>query len=93
MFDSEVQEFLKALSNENRQKILFLFMEHQELTVSEVAIKAEIGQSTASEHLTILKKAGIMSSRKEGKEVIYYPNKEKIVNCLEQLANYLKHCC
>lgn len=93
MFELEIQEFLKALSNENRQKILFLFMNRRELTVSEIAALAEIGQSTASEHLILMKRAGIMSSRKEGKEVIYYPNKEKIVHCLEQLTDHLKHCC
>lgn len=93
MFSEEIQSFLKALSNENRQKIMLLFMNRKELTVGEVATLAEIGQSTASEHLLLLKRAGLMDSRKEGKEVIYYPNKDKIVDFLEELATYLRSCC
>lgn len=89
----DLQVFLKALASETRQNILFQFMENKELTVNEIAQKAEIGQSTASEHLAILKRAGIVESRKEGKEVYYYPNREKVMQLLQQLNNYLTTCC
>ncbi|MGR4052075.1 ArsR/SmtB family transcription factor, partial [Kosakonia cowanii] len=69
MINEEVQMFLKALANEKRQEIMFLFLDKREVTVNQVASLVKIGQSTASEQLTRLKKAGLLTSRKEGKEV------------------------
>jgi ArsR family transcriptional regulator len=90
---SEVQSFLKALASEKRQEIMFLFMDRKELTVNEVAQLVQIGQSTASEQLAILKRAGLLLSRKEGKEVFYYPNREQILASMQQLNTYLINCC
>jgi ArsR family transcriptional regulator, arsenate/arsenite/antimonite-responsive transcriptional repressor len=93
MFESAVQEFVRALASEKRQEILFLYMKHHELTVNEVAEYVNVGQSTASEHLSYLKRAGILMSKKEGKAVIYYPNKERIAYSLDSLSSYLRNCC
>ncbi len=90
---SEVQEFLKALANETRQNILFLFATGQELTVGQVAEQAGIGQSTASENLTLLKRAGIVQSRREGKTVYYTPNRVRMMALVDQLKAYLVTCC
>ncbi|WP_090798882.1 ArsR family transcriptional regulator [Paenibacillus sp. GP183] len=70
-----------------------LVYEAQELTVNEVADFVNVGQSTASEHLSYLKRAGILMSKKEGKAVIYYPNKERIAYSLDSLSSYLRNCC
>lgn len=90
---SEVQEFLKALANETRQNILFLFATGQELTVGQVAEQAGIGQSTASENLTVLKRAGIVQSRREGKTVFYTPHRTRMMALVDQLKAYLTTCC
>ncbi|MGC5327029.1 ArsR/SmtB family transcription factor [Brevibacillus sp. SYSU BS000544] len=93
MIRVEIQPFLKALASEKRQEIMFLFMSRNELTVTEIAQLVGIGQSTASEQLAILKRAGILISRKEGKEVIYYPNREKIMDYMQQFNSFLMNCC
>lgn len=90
---SELQDFLKALASETRQDILFLFATGQELTVGQVAERAGIGQSTASENLSILKRANIVQSRREGKTVFYTPNQARILALVEQLSAYLSTCC
>jgi ArsR family transcriptional regulator, arsenate/arsenite/antimonite-responsive transcriptional repressor len=51
---------------------LFLFLERKEVTVNQVAELVGISQSTASEQLTVLKKARLLSPRKEGKEVFLF---------------------
>lgn len=89
----ELQTFLKALASETRQKILLQFMGNHELTVNQIAEKIGVGQSTASEHLAILKSAGIVMARKEGRTVYYYPNKQKVLKLLEQLNDYITSCC
>ncbi|UKJ83956.1 winged helix-turn-helix transcriptional regulator (plasmid) [Priestia megaterium] len=93
MINEEVQMFLKALANEKRQEIMFLFLDKREVTVNQVASLVKIGQSTASEQLTRLKKAGLLTSRKEGKEVYYSPQQDKIMELLENLNVLIKNCC
>ncbi|WP_110513484.1 ArsR/SmtB family transcription factor [Herpetosiphon llansteffanensis] len=88
----EIQAFLRALGNETRQTILFLFASHQQLTVGEIAELAQIGQSTASEHLTLLKRAGLLTSTRQGKEVIYQADNQQMVAYAEELLAYLKTC-
>lgn len=88
----EIQEFLRALASETRQRILFLFVDLQERTVSQVAAQAGLGQSTASEHLTILKQAGLVVARREGKEVYYAPDRAHILAMLKSLTEVIS-CC
>ncbi|MGE5675079.1 MAG: ArsR/SmtB family transcription factor [Mycobacterium leprae] len=89
----EIQEFLKALASETRQKILLVFVDGQERTVGQVAAELGLGLSTASEHLTTLKRAGVVVSRREAKEVYYRPDRECIVALLTSLTEMLTHCC
>lgn len=63
------------------------------LTRYQVSELVGIGQSTASEQLAILKKAGLLSSRKEGKKVFYSTDRNKIMELLESLNQILTDCC
>lgn len=93
MLSEDVQTFLKALASEKRQEMMFLFFEHKELTVNQVAELVGIGQSTASEQLAIIKRAGLLTSRKVGKEVYYAPNKAKTMELLQSFTQFITHCC
>jgi DNA-binding transcriptional ArsR family regulator len=88
-----MQRFLKALASEKRQEIMFLFLNRSEVTVNQVSELVGIGQSTSSEQLTILKRAGLLSSRKEGKEVFYSTDRNKIMELLQNLNQLLTACC
>jgi DNA-binding transcriptional ArsR family regulator len=89
-----LEPFLKALASETRQRILFrAFASGQERTVSQVAEAAGLGQSTTSEHLAILKRGGLLQSRREGKEVYYRPDRAKILAALRYLTEALTCCC
>lgn len=93
MLDEEIHLFLKALASEKRQEMMFLFLQQGEVTVNEVAERIGIGQSTASEQLAILKRAGILLSRKKGKEVYYSPNKSNVMKLLQRFTSILSDCC
>ncbi|MBT2723756.1 winged helix-turn-helix transcriptional regulator [Bacillus sp. ISL-46] len=93
LINDEIQSFLKALASEKRQEIMFLFLDRKEVTVNQVAELVGISQSTASEQLSILKKAGLLFSRKEGKGVFYSTNKNKIMELLQDLNKLLIACC
>lgn len=89
----QVQDFLKAVAGETRQRILQLFTDGRERTVGQVAAECGFGQSTASEHLAILRRGGLVAARREGKEVYYLPDRALIAARLQTLEQLLGRCC
>lgn len=90
----QLQDFFYGLASENRQKIFFqVFLDGQEHTVSQVAQQTGLGQSTVSEHLAILKRSGILLSRRFGKEVYYRPDRDHLLEVLSNLTIFLTQCC
>ncbi|WP_206458538.1 ArsR/SmtB family transcription factor [Anaerovorax sp. IOR16] len=68
---THVTEILKVLANENRLMILCVLME-QPLSVSEIGNRvSHITQSALSQHLSVLKAHGILSSKKTGQNIVY----------------------
>lgn len=84
-----MQDLLKALANETRQRIMFLFLDGRPRSVGEIAEQIGIGQSTASEHLNQLRRGGAMKSQRMGKEVYYCPDRQRLLETLQQLTALL----
>ncbi|MBW8088168.1 metalloregulator ArsR/SmtB family transcription factor [Streptomyces hygroscopicus subsp. hygroscopicus] len=85
----DLQVFLKALASGTRQKLFSHFAAGEELTVGEVAERAGLGPSTASEHLAVLRRGGLLHSTRSGKLVRYRADHEGIAELLDQLRCYL----
>ena len=62
--------FFKSLAEENRIRILKLLM-LREMCVCEIMVALNLTQPTASHHLGILEKEGVIKRKKEGKWVYY----------------------
>lgn len=90
---TDLLSFLKSLASESRLNIVLLFLDGQERTVNQIAESVGLGQPATSEHLALLKQAGVLVSRKEGKEVYYQPDQSKILQTLETLNRLLRSCC
>lgn len=86
-------EFLRALASPSRQQVMLLFARGGELSVGEVAERAGLGQSTASEQLAFLRRGGILTSRRQGKVVLYRANRDGVIAALGDLQAYLLACC
>jgi len=76
--------FAKAIADETRQKIM------SEccccwLSVNEIVEKVGFTQPTISHHLAILRDAGLVNLREEGKQTFYSLNQEKIAVCCGQI--------
>lgn len=76
--------FAKAIADETRQKIM------SEccccwISVGDLTNKLDVSQPTVSHHLAILRDAGLVSIREEGKQTFYTLNQENIVMCCGQL--------
>ncbi len=89
----ELLEFLKSIASESRIKILLLFLDGQERTVNQIAEAVGLGQPTTSEHLAIMKRSGVLLSTKQGKEVFYQPDRERLLRHLMTLRSVLEKCC
>jgi len=89
----ELLDFLKSVASESRMKILLLFIDGQERTVNQISELVELEQPTTSEHLTLMKRNGLLLSQKSGKEVYYRPDRERIVQFLGALNQLLSKCC
>jgi len=61
---------LKAISHPKRLEIIQLLRE-QELCVNEILEMLGLPQANLSQHLMVLRNAGVVSTRKEGKQVYY----------------------
>ncbi|WP_192036974.1 metalloregulator ArsR/SmtB family transcription factor [Halomonas sp. YLGW01] len=67
---SSATSLLKAMANENRLRILCL-LEEAELSVSELNARLSLSQSALSQHLAILRREGMVTTRRAS-QTIYY---------------------
>ncbi len=77
-------EFCKALADETRQKILEM-LQGGEMCVSDIVAAFDMSQPTISHHLSILKQFGLVTSRKEGKQVFYAIDRDNVIECCGKL--------
>ena len=76
--------FAKAISDDTRQKIMSVCC-CCELSVNEIVEKVGFSQPTISHHLAILRDAGLVNIREEGKQTFYTLNQDQVVYCCGQL--------
>ena len=79
---------LRSLNHKLRQQILKIIYEEKKITVTEIYVKLRLEQSVASQHLAILRKAGIVSTQREGK-FIYYTINTSRVDAIERFVKDL----
>lgn len=66
----EFMSIAKALADENRVRTL-MFLSGGELCVCQIIEMLGLAPSTVSKHLTILRQAGLIESRKDGRWIYY----------------------
>ena len=76
--------FAKALADETRQKIMKLCC-CKWLSVTEIVAQLDVAQPTVSHHLAILRDAGLVNIRPEGKQTFYTLNQGRVVMCCGQV--------
>ncbi|MGB9867631.1 MAG: ArsR/SmtB family transcription factor [Bacillota bacterium] len=88
----QIREFqaalFRALGHPTRLTVVEILATEGEKCVCELVQRLGFDQSTVSKHLTVLKSAGIVKSRKRGLNVFYYLNVKcayQFMKCVEQL--------
>ena len=85
----DVTRQFKALANKNRLAIFEYLRQHEAVCVNDeegrnvgdIAQQFELALSTVSHHLQILKQAGLVDARRDGKQIYYSLRQETIADC------------
>ena len=68
----------KALANPTRLRIVERLAEHGEESVNDLALHLRMSQPRVSWHLSLLKKGGVLTQRREGRQVYCSLDRESI---------------
>jgi DNA-binding transcriptional ArsR family regulator len=85
------RDLLIALADPMRQDLVQI-LARAELNVGDIAERVTLSRPTVSHHLNILRRAGLVRVRKQGREMYYRLNKDRIVGTLQGLLDSLT-CC
>ncbi len=79
-------ELLKALCHDLRRSILNVIKDAEEINVTDIYQCLKLDQTICSQQLAVLRRSGIVVTKKRGKEVIYSVNVERMEHIIS-LAN------
>lgn len=78
---------LRAVNHKLRKQIINLLEDSSRLTVTEIYVKLRLEQSVASQHLAILRRAGVVKTTRDGKFIYYSLNKKRILEISELIED------
>lgn len=80
-----------ALGNDERQELILIMLEGNNLSVGELASRTDLSRPTVSHHLKILKDVGMVSPYKHGNKTIYCMSaSDKHLSSISELINEAK---
>ncbi len=80
----DADEALRALAEPRRRAILQL-VAHEELAAGEIASAFEVTRPAVSQHLTVLKQAGLLTERRDGTRRLYRARPEGLAQLRRML--------
>lgn len=86
----DLAELFKVFGDTTRIKILYALFE-EEMCVCDIATLLNMTQSAISHQLRVLKSAGLVKYRKEGKVVYYSLDDEHVQNIFDQGFTHINH--
>lgn len=83
-------EILRAVAHPLRMKILEFVDKHKTINVNKIYNTLKLEQSITSQHLRILRLAGIVETNRDGKFIYYTINYPKLVQVVKGVNNFLE---
>ena len=81
-------EILRALAHPLRIKILEFIDQHDTINVNKIYNNLKLEQSITSQHLRILRQAGIVYTKREGKFIYYKINYPRVYNVTKAVGRF-----
>jgi DNA-binding transcriptional ArsR family regulator len=79
---------LRAVNHKLRQEIIRLIDSEGRMTVTDIYVRLRLEQSVASQHLALLRRAGVVTTERDGKFIYYSIDKQRIAE-ISRLLNEL----
>jgi DNA-binding transcriptional ArsR family regulator len=77
-----------ALGDSYRQRILLLFEPNERLSIKQISDAFPLSRSAMLHHVRVLQAAGLLSSQKEGREVLLSIDKNVLTTALRLTLEY-----
>jgi ArsR family transcriptional regulator len=87
----ESTEILRALAHPLRMRILEFIDENHSINVNRIYSTLDLEQSITSQHLRILRKAGVVETERNGKFIHYRVNYSRLKSVREAITNFFAH--
>jgi ArsR family transcriptional regulator, arsenate/arsenite/antimonite-responsive transcriptional repressor len=91
--EGRLVQMLKALGNPIRFEIMRTLAERQMCITQDIVDAMPLAQSTISQHLKVLREAGLIHGEIEGPATCYCVNPEGVRWLKEQIESWLPTCC
>lgn len=91
--DERLVQMLKALGNPIRFQIMKTLAERQTCITQEIVETTPLAQSTVSQHLKVLREAGLIEGEFEGPATCYCLSETGVRWLKEQIESWLPGCC
>jgi DNA-binding transcriptional ArsR family regulator len=82
--DDATDDALRALA-EPRRRVILRLVARDELSAGEIASAFEVSRTAVSQHLTVLKNAGLLTERRDGTRRLYRARPEGLAGLREFL--------
>lgn len=83
-------EVLRALAHPLRMRILGFIDRHGSINVNKIYNTLQLEQSITSQHLRILRMAGLVDTKREGKYVLYHIVYDKLGYAIDAVRDFIE---
>ncbi len=80
------EQLVEAVADSSRRRVLDLMLAHGEVTPTELASELPFSRQAVTKHLAVLDRAGLVASRRAGREVRYSVKPEHLDVAVRAMA-------
>ncbi len=80
-------ELWSAIGDPSRRRVLDLLVSNGEVSASWLALRVPFSRQAVSKHLVVLEEAGLVSRRKQGREVLYQVQVDRLDQATRAMAD------
>jgi ArsR family transcriptional regulator, cadmium/lead-responsive transcriptional repressor len=80
-------ELWSAIADPSRRRVLDLLVSHGDVSASWLASQVPFTRQAVSKHLAVLEEAGLVSRRKQGREVLYRVEAGRLDQATQAMAD------
>jgi ArsR family transcriptional regulator, cadmium/lead-responsive transcriptional repressor len=84
-------ELWSAIADPSRRLVLDLLVSNGDVSASWLAGRVPFSRQAVSKHLVVLERAGLISRRKQGREVLYQVEADRLDHAAQAMAELAAH--